>query len=149
MYESQPIQDLASSLDKKTAEKLRLPVLLRLIQKLNDKEIKDEQVFSQISDLTQVLEAVVQGDRSRLKAYRDSLNELTEMVRTKHGLVAKGYYTSLYLSIGIALGAGIGTALMAAVNVSFMAIGIGVGISLGVAFGAGREDKLDKDGLLY
>ena len=149
MYYKNEIETLISAFCEKQAEKLQLPAISHLIDKLIELNIEDDQISQMIYEIMEVLNDFHSGDKTKRKAYKSAYNKLTEHARSKHGLAAKGYYVNLYLSLGIAIGSGLGVALMSAVNTAFFAIGIGAGISIGVAVGTSKENKAKSDGLLY
>lgn len=102
-----------------------------------------------IYEIKEVLNDFHSGDKIKRKAYNSVHSKLTEYARSEHGLVAKGYYISLYLSLGTAIGSGLGVALMSTVSTAFFAIGIGAGISNGTAVGTSIENKAKSAGLLH
>lgn len=150
MYKKEKFKNILSKFSEKYTRRLSLPTILRLISKLEEKGIRDNEIVQMLSKLLTYLNAISKGDTSRNKTYRRSVNSLIEYTEKKYYFIAKGTYISRYISIfisiGIAIGAGIGVAIDFP---GFIGAGIAIGAGIGLAIGSSKEDELKKEGKLY
>lgn len=148
MYEIDELESLSAEVSPKEARKLQIPIILRLLTKLEEKEIEDEQITKMIGELFKYLNVIVKGDDIPKRAYKKAVRFFIEYVRKTYDFVAKGTYTGMWIAIGVALGPGFGAAFTS-INPSFIGAGAGIGIAIGVAIGSFYESKAEKEGKLY
>ena len=149
MYFKDETAAVISQLGEKQAKQLRAFEISRIIDKLIEKEIEDEEIDLLILHIKDLLIKLQNGERKLKKTYLTAQNNLKEQVRKKYKLAPKDYYSSLYLSFGLSIGTALGVVLMTAVNSAFLAVGIGCGLSIGVAIGQTKEKEARSKGLLY
>jgi len=149
MYFRSEFEKLKTGLDESKVRKLQLDFVIRLIDKLNEKMIDDEELVRLFENLLRTAVDYSEGREPNLRYYRKQKNDITNYVLKKYSLAYKGYYTAVYMSLGLVFGAALGTVFMTTLNPGFYALGIGPGIALGVAIGAGKEASMEKEGNIY
>ena len=149
MYYRDEIEILLKDAEPKTTKKLQLPLILRLIKKLEEKKISDDTLELMFKHLAGIAKNLVRGQTKGFNEYKKKNYEITVYVQREYELTAKGYYVSLYMAIGLAIGAGIGVALSSAINPAFVALGVGPGLAAGLALGTMKDKKTEEEGKLY
>ncbi|MFH1652344.1 MAG: hypothetical protein ABID87_09645 [Chloroflexota bacterium] len=148
--ESRWYQDIArqvgtyrDTLDKKTAGRLKLDLLLRVAGRVDQfsgtcgqcqlyrQEV--ERLVGEMGNLAQL------PGREALHQYRKALDVIVKHLTREHKLVRKGQNMALWIGIGVALGSGLSAALD---NPGLS----GMGIALGLAIGAYLDKKAEKEG---
>jgi len=150
MYKKDKLETILSDSNEKYTKQLSLPVILRLINKLDEKGIKDIEVSQKMTKLLIYLTAISKGDTSKKKACKRLINSLIEHVKEKHDLVMKGSIVSFYISIFIGAGVAIGAGLSVAINnPALVGVGIAIGAGIGVAIGMSKEKEFEREGKTY
>lgn len=148
MYDKDEIMDLVEHLTKKQRNKLQTETFVRLIDKLLEKEVKDQDIEDDVSALKQLLITFVNGNYEGKKTFMKLFRALNKKVKAKYRFVPKGYYQTLYMGLGISLGSAIGVSLIT-INIAFFPIGIGVGVAIGAGLGSTKEKAAKDKDLLY
>lgn len=74
--------------------------------------------------------------------YNTAVKQALTHLRKEHGLVTKGYYTTMYMSLGIALGLAVGVAFsQISDQPAYTGIGLPIGLAIGLAVGSGKDTK--------
>ncbi len=122
MYNKEEFKNTIAVFEEKKAKKLNLPVLLRLVGKLDEEGLKDEEILSAFSEMQVCLKDIHKGDNFQTKIFKNTQRQLMSQVSKKYNLVAK---------------------------VTYMGMCIGIGLAIGAAIGAAMEKKADEEGRLY
>ncbi len=149
MYNRDKIEGLLIDTEPKIIKELQFPLILRLIKKLEEKQIEDDTLELMFRHLTGLAQNLARGQRKGLSEYKKKNYEITVYVHKEYELAAKGYYVNLYTALGLALGSGIGVALISAINPAVSALGIGSGLAIGLAIGTMQDKKEAGKGNLY
>ena len=140
---NQLILNVPSALSEKDNKKLRLDLLLGLLEKI---ETLDDSVLSQY-----VLDLIGQLDVIKPEGHRNfnkSFTKIRNYVSKNHKLYAKGDLQQTYMAVGIGVGVAIGAGLMT-INSGFIAIGVAVGVAIGLSLGATKEKQEEEKGNIY
>ena len=149
MYYKEEFQNLIQQFDKKQSEKLQLPFLMRIIEKLEEKSIEDANIQLRFEEMKTQLEKTKEEFKGNRSIFVRDMKALMEYLRKNHDLVAKGHYSMTYMMYGMAIGVTMGVALMGTGNTSFLAIGIGAGLAIGYGSGEQKEKQVKQAGNLY
>lgn len=149
MYNKEAVEKLTVNFNDKEVKKLRLAIILRLLNKLNEEAIVDEEIEQMVTKVIGSLDAIKNGDMNKIKDCNKLVRALIDYVRNTLGFVTKGTYPAIYMGIGMIIGSGIGVTFFMAINPAFMGLGTGAGIALGLGVGSMLEKKADKEGKLY
>ena len=144
MYSNSEFKKLVSQFGEKDAKRLNIPIIIRLINKLNENSIEDVQIKQMLSELTSLLYAIHNGDTTLKKQYRKIYALLTNYTIKTYKLRQKGAYLSMYIGVGLTLGIAI-----FAWDPTLIGVGIAIGIAIGVTIGSSLEGKATKDGKTY
>ncbi len=148
MYYKEEFENLVQQFEEKKKEKLELPKLLRLIEKLEEKQLENENIAAKFLSLKEVLEKAKENYKINKSIFARDFRALSEYIRKEYGLVSKGFYTAVYMSLGMAIGTGIGVAFMST-NTVFFVIGIGAGLAIGSGVGAQKDKQAKEKGIVY
>lgn len=144
MYSKNEFENYINQFEEKMAKKLQLPVIIRLINKLNENNIEDDKIRETLSELQSLLNVIDNEDRNQKKQYRKSYRMLIDYADKTFEYKQKGTITNMYIGVGVALGTG-----MIAWNPALIGAGIAIGIAIGVAIGTTLEKKAEKEGKIY
>ncbi len=147
MYYKEEFEKVAGIINP-TGSRSALTTIIALIDKLNEKEIKDEELQDMFSRLLNALVEYEDGDRTQKKNIRRMYSSIVNYANSRHNLVQKGTLIGSFMSVFMGAGVAIGVAL-SGVNSAFMGVGIGIGMVIGVAVGAGLEKKAANEGRVY
>jgi len=132
------------SLNKKSAKKYKLDLLLRMAKRVDDfSTICGEcQMFqSEITGLTRELSLLIQmPNKESQKSYFKAIGKITKHLQKQHKLVTAGQYMGMWGVIGTAIGVVIGAAL------GNPSAGMAIGVGIGVAIGSYLDKKAKKEG---
>lgn len=143
--QAEQVLQLTNNLNIKKKKKLRISLLLRLLEKTKDKT--DKEFKESVSDLVKLLNDVINEGYNK-KTFLKNLWTLKENVRKKYGFFDKGELMGETIGISVAIGLAVGAGLMT-LESTFIAIGISIGAGVGVAVGANRERKESDKGNIY
>lgn len=138
------IDSIAEKLEAKEAKKLELEKLKKAAVKVAEYKQSSSACSALLDELKENLHHLIkQSSLSKIDmaAHKKVRTKLLEHLRTEHGIIEKGYYTSLYMSLGIAIGLPFGLLLFDKV-----ALGLPIGLSIGLAIGAGADHEKEKKG---
>lgn len=141
------LEKIRNSIGEKEAKRLSIPILIRLLTKLREKEIEDEHMRTLIEGMLNFLAHEAEGRRYEINAYKKEMKLLLNYAKKTYGMIAKDTYIGMGIAMGVAFGAGLGSAY-ASINPGFMGMG-GAGIAIGLAIGVSLEEKANKEGKLY
>ena len=147
MYYKAEFEKIAGILNPK-GSKSAIVTIMDLIDKLNEKEIKDDELQDMFSRLLNALVAYHDGEKAQKKNITRMYSAIVNYANTKYNLVQKGTLVGTYMSIFMGAGVAMGVALSGA-NSAFMGIGIAIGTAIGLAVGAGLEKKAENEGRVY
>ncbi len=136
------LQFLNEQYDSKEQKKLFVHKLIRLAQKIEEKNIDDHQVNTYYNDVVNML------SNEAYKEYRKTSYLLFKYCENQFGLVEKGYYQNTYLALGLSIGVAIGGAL-SSTNSAFIAIGISMGLAIGIGLGSSKDSEAENQNLTY
>ncbi|MEM9328461.1 MAG: hypothetical protein AAGA85_22525 [Bacteroidota bacterium] len=141
------LENRAKDIDDGDKKKLKIDLLGRLIDKLeNDEHSEIEQGFASL--VQQLSRSPI--NRATQKSFRKSLRSIQKQAKTAFGYVEKGSVVGSSMALGVALGVSLGITVFGSGEPgSGIGIGVGVGIAIGVGLGSAKEKKLEKQGLLY
>lgn len=142
------IISLMKGFNEKESKKLKIQQLLNLINKLDDQNIDDKELFAKIEELISNLRSIKSGHNSSKKIYNKSYYKLKQKIQKDYGIIAKGTYVEMSLAIGMTLGISIGAAFVSFSSV-FISVGMIVGMTIGIAIGSTKEKDVEKEGKIY
>jgi hypothetical protein len=137
------VQQVIDQTDEKLAKRLRLQVLLNLINKVEG--LIDSELQSKISETVNALDL---STKEGIKAFNKKFTELRVYVRKTHKLYPKGEIAGGSLAIGIGVGVAFGAAFMS-INAGMMGVGIAIGVAIGISMGASKEKAEEEKGNIY
>ncbi|MEO0471574.1 MAG: hypothetical protein AAF206_18230 [Bacteroidota bacterium] len=142
------IENHAQTLTRSERKKLRLEVLLRLVQKLEEAE-NDEMEAELVQLFEQMPDSPVESESQ--KTFRAALKQTKRIVRDRLGYVEKGSLRVRHHGLAVVLGMVAGILLGSAMG--NVGVGIGIGVCLGLVvstrIGLAEEKKAQEKGLVY
>ena len=138
------IDSIAEKFQEKETKKLELEKLKKAAGKTADYKSSCSTCSALLDELKENLHHLIKQHslpKSDMAAHKKVRTKLLEHLRTEHGIIEKGYYTSLYMSLGIAIGLPFGLLLF-----DNVALGLPIGLSIGLAIGAGADHEKEKKG---
>lgn len=144
MYNKNEFEKFSNQIEEKMAKRLQLPVIIRLINKLNENNIEDDKIRETLSELQSLLNVIDNEDRNQKKQYRKSYRILIDYADKTFGYKPKGTLTNMYIGAGLAIGIS-----MFAWKPELIGVGVALGIAFGVAIGTTLEKKAEKEGKIY
>jgi len=149
MYCRDEFEERKDSLDPENS-KSAIFTLVSLIEKLEQRGIKDDELDGMFVRLEEALTDYEKSepDRIKKKALYKEYNSIVNYAYQKHNMVQKGtffgMYTVIFLGSGIALGVALSNS-----GVVFSVIIVLIGAAVGIAIGTAMEKKAKKEGRLY
>ncbi|EDP94931.1 hypothetical protein U8527_15350 [Kordia algicida OT-1] len=142
---------LINMIDEKTAtynqelhKKAETDYLKRLLEKMATHAASPETLVTFQEEMNVLVEAIptVAGfkDKEIRRDFIKKKSKLKNTVITKHKLVNKGYYVSIWMPLGIALGMPWGVVF------GNIALGLPIGLAVGLAIGSSLDAKAKKEG---
>ncbi|MDX8367725.1 hypothetical protein [Cytobacillus sp. IB215665] len=153
------IENLVKELDEQKKKKLKIDVLMRMLNMLKDEP--NHKLLSDFDELKKLLTEVIQHyNKTKIKVYRQYFHNIQEAVEKEFGYVEKGALIGRYVGIWIAMGSGIGLIMGMIIGSGIDNIGVGValgpgfGTAIGIVIGSGiigtsKEKEADSKGLTY
>ena len=138
------IDSIAEKFQAKEVKKLELEKLKKVADKMTDYKSSCSTCSALLDELKEHLHHLLKQhshSKSDMAAHKKGSMKLLEHLRTEHGIIEKGYYTSLYMSLGIAIGLPFGLLLF-----DNVALGLPIGLSIGLAIGTGADHEKEKKG---
>ncbi|SDJ57290.1 hypothetical protein [Salimicrobium halophilum] len=140
------IDELRKQVDLKTAKKLELEKVDRIMKRLEEFSPECEtcandkrRLAQQLDDLLEKNGNLEKNDIEKLKKVKgDMISHLQKV----HKMVPEGQNVGLFMAIGISIGTSLGLVVF-----ENMAIGISLGLAMGVAVGSGKDAEAKKKGL--
>lgn len=144
-------ETLINTIDEKTAaynqelhKKAETEYLKQLLEKMATHAASPEALIAFQEEMNVLVESIptVAGfkDKEIRRDFIKKKSKLKNIVTTKHKLVSKGYYVSIWMPIGIALGMPWGIVF------GNIALGLPIGLAVGLAIGTSLDAKAKKEG---
>lgn len=122
--------------------------VISLINKLEEKEIQDEELNDLLDGLYYAYERITTGDKTARKQASKAYSKIVSYAKEKYNLAQKGTIQGMYLAIFIGAGVAFGAAF-STINSGLIGAGIAIGVSIGIAVGTSMENKAKQEGRLY
>jgi hypothetical protein len=140
----QLIEEKTASFDETLHKKVETAYVKRLLDKMATHSASPEA----LQDFQQQMEAFVAviptsegfNDKTLRKDFYKKKNIIKNTATSKHKLVSKGYYMSIWIALGMALGMPWGVAF------GNIALGLPIGLAIGLAIGTSLDRKAAKEG---
>ncbi len=119
----------------------------KILYELESKKLSTATV-SIINREIEALNAIVDIDISLVKAIKEKENLILHLVKTKHNIVPKNYYSKLWMTLGMsAFGIPMGLVFGLSIgNLGMMGIGIPIGLAIGSLLGSVMDKKAFDEG---
>lgn len=148
MIDKNKFENIISGFSIKQAKEYHLPVVLRLIDKLNENNIRDIEIRRMLSEISSCLNDILNGDRTKNSEYYRSFRALTIYTRKTYKYASKGTYYGIFIGFGAAISPLIGLLFLSIGLSAFLAATLLV-IIIGVAMGIIMEKKAIKENRLF
>lgn len=145
------IEKIIQSMDLKKDKKLRVPLLKRIIARVDEFSIVNctqcEENKKEVDKLLEMLEK--SSSNINIKEYNDTFKKVLVHLEKEHKLVQEGTYMATYMSIGIAIGMGLGVSFGVSSSDKlpiYMSLGMCFGTAIGLTIGTSMDQKAKKEG---
>ena len=137
------IQVVIDNISENDNKKLRLEVLLRLLDKLEplDDSVLNEHILNLINRLNNL-------KPEDYRSFKKEFTKIRNYVSKNHKIYAKGELQQTYMAIGISIGIAIGAGMMT-FNSAGIGVGIAIGVAIGLSIGTSKEKQEEEKGNIY
>ena len=147
MYKLNEFEELEATFINKRTKVIMEPII-RLIKKLEEREIVDEELAEKFGELLEGLKEFENADKKQRKAALYKNSEIIAYSRKQYELVAKGTLQNESMGLFMCIGLALGTAFSAR-NTALLGVGLPIGLAIGLAVGGEKEKKAEEKGLVY
>jgi hypothetical protein len=138
------LDEKTTSFDESLHKKVETAYFKRLLDKMATHAASPEaleELQRQMDEFVQAIPTITGfDDKAIRKDFYKKKNKIKSTATSKHKLVSKGYYMSIWMALGMALGMPWGVAF------GNIALGLPIGLALGVAIGTSLDSKAAKEG---
>lgn len=138
------IRGLKAGMDEKTAKRLDLYLLERIIKRLDSFSNEFEECRKNLMELKEHINRLKgkQGkfDKKDFKENSTKIYKMISHLQNKHKLVTEGYYMSIFMCLGMSIGIVFGLAIFKNIDIG-MPMGICFGTLLGICLDADAKKK--------
>ncbi|WP_298420748.1 hypothetical protein [uncultured Kordia sp.] len=138
------IEEKTASFSEILHKKIETAYLKRLLEKMSTHAASPEALITFQKQMDVLIEAIPSKFDFENKIVRRNFMKKKATIKntatSKHKLVTKGYYISMWMGLGIGLGMPWGVAF------GNIALGLPIGLAIGVAIGSSLDAKAAKEG---
>jgi hypothetical protein len=142
------LRELRGTISKPISKKLDLDKCEQVVEKLGSFSsscMDCQQLLLELMNyLTLIKENIDTIDDTKLKQYKQLINQITSHLQKKHKLIQEGYYLGIFMSLGMSLGVVFGLTVFDGIG-----LGISFGMCIGLAIGASMDADAKKKGKTF
>ena len=134
---------LRSELNQKQIKRLKLDLLKRIIERLDDYD----ETCDICKEHLETIDDMISHDRvfkifetGSFKEYDSQINNIIKHLEKQHKLIPNGYYMNQYMVLGMIFGTALGTVF------NNIGLGISLGMCIGIVLGSSLDANAKKKG---